>query len=121
MWAEYVGLSAPLQSLQGEADVIHATREELAGAVDQLSTDVAAAVDFHTAQETTAYVSRILLSGPGAAIPGLAENLSARTGMSVETPTPLGALDTGNIEGSGIDERRLTLAAGLALEEVAAL
>ena len=39
----------------------------------------------------------------------------------VETPAPLGALDSESIAGSGIDERRLTLAAGLAMEEVAAL
>lgn len=121
MWADYVGLSAPLQSLQGEPDVIQATREELLAVVEQLSNDVTAAIDFHTAQETTAYVSRILLSGPGSSIPGLAENLAARTGLSVEIPSPLGALDVSSIEGSGIDERRLTLAAGLALEEVAAL
>lgn len=121
MWADYVGISAPLQSLQGEPDIIQAAREELLAVVEQLSNDVTAAIDFHTAQETTAYVSRILLSGPGSSIPGLAENIAARTGLSVETPSPLGALETSSIEGSGIDERRLTLAAGLALEEVAAL
>lgn len=121
MWAEYVGLSAPLQSLQGEPDIIQATREELLAVVEQLSNDVAAAIDFHTAQETSAFVSRMLLSGPGSSIPGLAENVAARTGLSVEIPAPLGALDTSSIEGSGIDERRLTLAAGLALEEVVAL
>jgi type IV pilus assembly protein PilM len=121
MWADYVGLSAPLQSLQGEPDVIQATREELLAVVEQLSNDVTAAIDFHTAQGTTTYVSRILLSGPGCSIPGLAENLAARTGLSVEIPAPLGALDTGSIDASGIDERRLTLAAGLALEAVAAL
>lgn len=121
MWADHVGISAPLQSLQGEPDIIQAAREELLAVVEQLSNDVTAAIDFHTAQETTAYVSRILLSGPGSSIPGLAENIAARTGLSVETPAPLGALETSSIEGSGIDERRLTLAAGLALEEVAAL
>ncbi|MBI4897164.1 MAG: pilus assembly protein PilM [Actinobacteria bacterium] len=121
MWADYVGLTAPIQSLQGEPDIIQATREELAAAVDQLSNDVTAAIDFHTAQETTAYVSRILFSGPGSSIPGIAESLAARTGLAVEIPAPLGALDVGGIQDSGIDERRLTLAAGLALEQVAAL
>lgn len=121
MWADYVGLAAPLQSLPGEPDIIQATREELAATVEQLSTDVAAAIDFHTAQESTAQVTRILVSGPGAGIPGLAESIGARTGLAVDVPAPLGALDVAGIEGSGIDERRLTLAAGLAMEEVAAL
>ncbi|MFY9469563.1 MAG: type IV pilus assembly protein PilM [Solirubrobacterales bacterium] len=121
MWADYVGLTAPLQSLEGEPDIIQATREELASAADQLGNDVTASIDFHTAQESTSHVSRILLSGPGSSIPGLAESLAARSGLGVETPAPLGALDTGGIDGSGIDERRLTIAAGLALEEVAAL
>ena len=121
MWVDYVGLAAPLQSLQGEPDVIQATREELVSSVDQLSNDVTAAIDFHVAQESTAHVTRILISGPGASIPGLPENLAARTGLTVEAPAPLGALDGGAIDGSGIDERRLTLAAGLALEEVAAI
>lgn len=120
MWVDYVGLVTPLPSLQGEPDIIQATREELISSVDQLSNDVTAAIDFHVAQETTAQVTRILLSGPGASIPGLAENLAARTGLQVEAPAPLGALDDSAIDGSGIDERRLTLAAGLALEEVAA-
>lgn len=120
MWVDYVGLAAPLQSLQGEPDVIQATREELISSVDQLSSDVTAAIDFHVAQESTAHVTRILISGPGASIPGIAENLAARTGLTVESPSPLGALDDSAIDGSGIDERRLTLAAGLALEEVAA-
>lgn len=121
MWADYVGLTAPLQTLQGEPDIIQAAREELAASVDQLSNDITASIDFHTAQESTAQVSRMLLSGPGASIPGIAESLAARTGYAVETPAPLGALDVGGIEDSGIDQRRLTLAAGLALEEVAAL
>lgn len=120
LWVDYVGLLTPLQSLQGEPDVIQATREELISSVDQLSNDVTAAIDFHVAQETTAQVNRILISGPGASIPGISENLAARTGLQVEAPAPLGALDDSAIEGSGIDERRLTLAAGLALEEVAA-
>ena len=121
MWVDYVGLSAPLQSIQGEPDIIQATREELGAAVDQMSMDVTAAIDFHTVQDSTAQVSRILFSGPGASIPGLAESISGRTGIHVETPAPLGALDDSSLQGSGVDERALTLAAGLALEEVAAL
>ncbi|MGB0888677.1 MAG: pilus assembly protein PilM [Solirubrobacterales bacterium] len=121
MWADYVGLLAPVETLQGESDIIQATREGLAAAVDQLSSDITAAIDFHSVQDSMARVNRILVSGPGSSIPGLGEMIAQRTGLAVETPAPLGALDAESIAGSGIDERRLTLAAGLAMEEVAAL
>lgn len=121
MWADYVGLLAPIETLQGEPDIIQATREALAAAVDQLSSDITAAIDFHTVQDSMARVTRILVSGPGSSIPGLSEMIAQRTGLMVEVPAPLGALDAESIAGSGIDERRLTLAAGLAMEEVAAL
>lgn len=121
MWADYVGLQAPIESIDGEPDIVQATREGLAAAVDQLSSDITAAIDFHSVQDSTARVSRILVCGPGSSIPGLGEMISQRTGLAVETPAPLGALDADSIDGSGIDERRLTLAAGLAMEEVAAL
>lgn len=121
MWVDYVGMSAPLETIQGEPDIIQATREELGAAVDQMSLDVTAAIDFHSAQDSTAIVSRILFSGPGSGIPGLAENIAARTGIAVDSPAALGALDDSSLEGSGVDERRLTLAAGLALDEAVAL
>jgi Tfp pilus assembly PilM family ATPase len=50
----------------------------------------------------------------------MAETVSQRTGLPVEVPAPLGALDDSALGDSGIDERRLTLAAGLAIEEVVA-
>lgn len=121
MWIDYVGLEAPLSAIEGDADVVRVTREELEGAVDSLGNDVSAAIDFHTAQESTAHVSRVLLAGPGATVPGVAAQLQQRLAMPVDVPAPLGALDATSIHGSGLDERRLTLAAGLALEEVVAL
>jgi type IV pilus assembly protein PilM len=121
MWVEHVGLLAPVQAIEGDPEIVHATRDELLAAADQLANDITAAIDFHTAQESGPHVARLMLSGPGSAVPGLADNLAARTGMQVEAPAALGALDTSSLDGSGIDERRLTLAAGLALEEVAAL
>ena len=97
-----------------------AARQELTDAAERISNDVTAAIDFHTVQDSTARVNRILLAGPGSSIPGIAETVAQRTGIAVEVPAPLGALDDSAIAGSGIDERRLTLAAGLAVEEVIA-
>lgn len=121
MWIDYVGLEAPLPSIQGDVDVVRIARDEIEAAVDSLGNDVSAAIDFHSAQESAAHVTRVLISGPGAAIPGVAPQLQQRLAMPVDVPAPLGALDASSIGGAGLDERRLTLAAGLALEEVAAV
>lgn len=120
MWLDHVGLIAPIEAVQGDRDIVLAARQELIDAAERISNDVAAAIDFHTVQDSTAHVSRVLLSGPGSSIPGIADVVAQRTGISVEVPAPLGALDDSTLAGSGIDERRLTLAAGLSLEEVAA-
>lgn len=120
MWLDHVGLLAPLESIQGDRDIVVAARQELTDAVDRVSNDVTAAIDFHGVQDSTAHVSRILLSGPASSIPGIAEMVSRRTGLPTEIPAPLGALDASAVDGAGIDLRGLTLAAGLAVEEVVA-
>jgi type IV pilus assembly protein PilM len=120
MWLDHVGLVTPIEMVQGDRDIVTAARQELTDAAERVSNDVTAAIDFHTVQDSTARVSRILLAGPGSSIPGIAETVSQRTGLPVEVPAPLGALDDSTLSGSGIDERRLTLAAGLAVEEVIA-
>lgn len=120
MWLDHVGLSTPIEVVQGDRDIVLAARQELTDAVERVSNDITAAIDFHSVQDSTAHVTRILLAGPGSSIPGVAEAISQRTGLVVEVPAPLGALDDSALAGSGIDERRLTLAAGLAIEEVAA-
>jgi type IV pilus assembly protein PilM len=120
MWLDHVGLLAPIEVVQGDRDIVMAARQELTDAAERVSNDVTAAIDFHSVQDSTARVSRILLAGPGSSIPGMAETVSQRTGLPVEVPAPLGALDDSTLGDSGIDERRLTLAAGLAIEEVVA-
>jgi type IV pilus assembly protein PilM len=120
MWFEHVGLLAPVESISGEQDIVLAAREELQTMVDQLGNDITAAVDFHNVQAGAVPASRILLSGPVARIEGVAEALQQRTGLLVSVPAPLGALDASEVESDGVDLSRLTIAAGLALEEAAA-
>lgn len=120
MWLDHVGLVQPVEAIQGDRDIVIAARQELTDAAERVSNDVTAAIDFHSVQDSTARVNRILLAGPGSSIPGMAEMIAQRTGLPVEVPAPLGALDDSTLAGSGIDERRLTLAAGLAIEEVIA-
>jgi type IV pilus assembly protein PilM len=120
MWLGHVGMTAPVDSIQGDRDIVLAARQAMTDAVDRAANDLVAAIDFHSVQESSARVSSLVLAGPGAGIPGVAEAISQRSGLMVTAPAPLGALDDSALAGSGIDERLLTLAAGLALEEVAA-
>lgn len=120
MWCNHVGLVDPPEAIDGDPDIIYATRDELEVAVNDLGTDIRAAIDFYTAQEGTNPVSRVMLAGPGGTIPGIAETLSARVGLPVAVPPPLGAIDADSVDSVGIDHHRLTLAAGLAMNEVIA-
>lgn len=120
MWLQHVGLVQPLESIQGEADIVSAAREELVAMVNQLGNDITASVDFHNAQAGANPVSRIMIVGPGSRIDGIAEALSQRAGLPVSIAAPLGALDASAVDTAEIDLTYITLAAGLALEEVAA-
>jgi type IV pilus assembly protein PilM len=120
MWIEHVGTSRPLESIQGDPAIVRHTREELETMVNQLGNDVNAAVDFHNAQDPQSRVSRIMLAGPVSKLDGVAEALAARTNLAVTTPAPLGALDASQVESEHVDPTRLTIAAGLSLDEVAA-
>lgn len=120
MWLDHVGLVQPFESISGEADIVAAARDELLTMVNQLGNDITASVDFHNVQPGATRVSRILLVGPAARIEGLADALAQRTGLPVSLPAPIGALDASEVESPDVDLSRLTLAAGLSLEEAVA-
>ncbi len=120
MWLEHTGLVQPVESIQGEADIVAGAREELLAMVNQLGNDITASVDFHNVQPSATPVSRIILVGPGARIEGMAEALTQRTGLPVNISAPLGALDPSDVDTPEVDLSRMTLAAGLALEEAVA-
>jgi hypothetical protein len=64
-------------------------------------------------QDDTATVSRAVMTGAASAIPGFSAALAAELGMPVEDGVVPGAPD-------GVDPGRLTVAAGLALDEALA-
>lgn len=59
-------------------------------------------------------IESLVLSGPGANVPGLAEELAARIGVEGVIAPPLGPLDSGALS-AGEDPHRYTVAAGLAM------
>jgi type IV pilus assembly protein PilM len=111
MWIDHVGLSRPLETIEGDAATAAQARSALENGATSLLDELRLSLDFYGAQEGAVPVDRILLCGPGSAIPGLAENMRQALGLELTTSTP-NAL-------SGYDAAtaaRLTLPFGLALE-----
>jgi hypothetical protein len=79
----------------------------------RVATDVRASLDFHHTQNAgLPMVERVLLTGPAIAVPGFAELLERELGLPVEARVMPGAIDGA--------AARVSIAAGLAVEEIAA-
>ncbi len=117
-WLRRVGLEAPVELIDGDPDTLTTARGVLVDGVHQLSGEVRSSLDFHHAQPAGgAVVQRVVLTGPAAAIPGFAEALSSEVGLPVETRV-VGESRPGVLD--GLHPGRVSVAAGLALEEVPA-
>jgi type IV pilus assembly protein PilM len=79
-----------------------------------LAEEIRLSIDFYMAQPDARAVGEVLLSGPGSAIDGLADELSALIHLPVTIADPLGGLEA-NGALAGEDPHRHTVAAGLAL------
>ena len=113
-WIQHVGLETPLDQIEGEADLVAVVRQTLEDGVHTIADTVRNSLNFYRMQENAETVDRAVLTGPAVSIPGFAARLSEQLQMPVEPavvaaddPEALGAVDPG----------RLTVAAGLAVEE----
>jgi type IV pilus assembly protein PilM len=113
-WLTHVGLEAPVEEIEGDAEIVAQGRRVLVDGVRRIASDVRGSLDFHRMQDPTAVgVTRAVVSGPATAIPGFAAALQSELGVPVEA----GAVDGAP---SGIEPGRLTVAAGLAITEAPA-
>ncbi|MBK5219626.1 MAG: type IV pilus assembly protein PilM [Thermoleophilia bacterium] len=112
MWLEYTGLSQPLEQIEGDPALLAEARTALENGADSLLDEIRLSLDFYGAQEAAVPAQRVVLCGPGSAIPGFAERLEPGLGLPVAIgrPEALASLD-------GASAARLTLPYGLALEE----
>lgn len=112
-WLSYVGLSAPIEDLEGDAETVAAARRALEEGVSSLADELRLSLDYYGAQEAVVPVERIVLCGPGSAIAGLTTRMEANLGgmpISVLRPAALNGFDESSAA-------RLTVPFGLALEE----
>ena len=113
MWLGHVGLVTPLASVEGDAELVAATRATLEEGVHQLADTIRNSLNFYRMQDNAENVSRALLTGPAVSIPGFAEHLATQLNLPVEIAV---AATDDALEGD-VDPGRLTVAAGLAVED----
>jgi type IV pilus assembly protein PilM len=110
-WMGHVGLHAPLEGVEGDADLVAATRAVLEEGVHQLADTVRNSLNFYRMQESAEQVEHGVLTGAAVAIPGFVEALSEQLRLPLE-PAVVASED------EEADLARLTVAAGLAVDDL---
>ena len=112
-WLAHVGVEAPVESIEGDPAIVEHTRQVLLDGVRRIAAEVRSSLDFHRMNDDAASVTRAVMTGPATAIPGFDVALASELGMPVEEGTVDGAP-------AGLEAGRVTIAAGLAVEEAPA-
>jgi type IV pilus assembly protein PilM len=110
-WLGHVGLERAPEEVEGDPETVAEARRALEEGVAALLDELRLSLDYYGAQESAIPVGRIVLAGPGSAIPGLAQRMQDGLGKAIEVtrPAALSGFDAGAAA-------RLTLSYGLALE-----
>jgi type IV pilus assembly protein PilM len=110
-WLDHVGLEVDPQQLEGDPETIASARRVLEEGVRALADELRLSLEYYGAQESAVGVDRIVLSGQGSAVAGLAEKMQEGLGLeiSVARPPALAGYEDGIAA-------RLTLPFGIALE-----
>ena len=111
-WLTRVGLLAAPEDFDGDAETAAMVRTVLDSGVRKLSGDLRFSLDFHQSSGG-APVERVVLTGPATRVPNFAASLERELGIAVEQRV----VDASSTA-LGVDPSRVTLAAGLAVEEV---
>jgi type IV pilus assembly protein PilM len=116
-WLKHVGMVTPVDDIEGDSQIVLEARQVLTEGVRRIGDEVRNSMDFHMMQDGSSPVERVVLSGPALAVPGFSEQIAIQIGVEVE----LGLVTEAKAGGfGGIDAGRLAVAAGLAVDEVAA-
>jgi type IV pilus assembly protein PilM len=110
-WLLHVGLDVPVESVEGDPEVVAATRRALKQGAASLVDEMRLSLDYYRALESAVPVSGVALCGAGSAIPGLAGTMEEQVGLPISSPRPTPLL--------GVDDAlasRLVLPLGLGLE-----
>jgi type IV pilus assembly protein PilM len=112
-WLVHVGLERPTFEIEGDQEIVAATREILEEGASRLADELRLSLEYYGAQEGAPAVERIVVAGPGTTIPGLTGHLEAAgLGQPFSTARPDALAQLGDSAAA-----RLTVSYGLALEE----
>jgi type IV pilus assembly protein PilM len=111
-WLVHVGLDAPTAEIEGDPEIVTASRAVLMEGAAKLVDEMRLSLEFYGAQEGSVPVEAVIVCGAGATIPGLVGHLQRDLGypFMVGLPPDLSHLGEGAAA-------RLTLPYGLALED----
>jgi type IV pilus assembly protein PilM len=107
----------PTDDIEGDRDIVLEARAVASDGLRRVADEIRNSLDFFRTQHENSDVERAVLTGPAAAIPGVADHLGAEIGLPIEVgvaeESKPGAL-------AGVEPARAVVAAGLAVAEVAA-
>ncbi|HET6997392.1 MAG TPA: type IV pilus assembly protein PilM [Solirubrobacterales bacterium] len=112
MWLQHVGLESPLEAIEGDPTIVAEARSALETGAASLLDEIRLSLDFYGTQEAAVPVERIVVCGPGSAVPGLTEYMEPALGLPIATGTPAALADL-----DASSAARLTLPYGLALDQ----
>jgi type IV pilus assembly protein PilM len=113
-WLRHVGLTAALDTIDGQPEVVAEARRVLADGVGRIVEEIRNTLSFHAAQTGAEPAERAIVTGPALAIPGLLEALGVGTGLQIEAGVVQQARPGAF---GGVEPERLAVAAGLTVTE----
>ena len=117
-WLRHVGLDRDVETIEGEREIVQEARTVLERGAGRIADDVRLSLEYYQAAVADARrVERMVMAGPGIAIEGLPRAVEAQLGLPV-VPRSLGSIEVNPGALDGVDASQLTVAAGLALDEV---
>ena len=117
-WLRHVGLERDLDNIEGEQEIITEAREVLENGARRIADEVRLSMEYyHSTVPDAPRVDAAVMAGPGIAIAGLNTLFEQHLGMPVEARS-MGQIDVQPGALDGVDSPSLTVATGLALDEV---
>jgi type IV pilus assembly protein PilM len=115
-WLRHTGLEEEIEDIDGDPDIVRDARRILTEGTRRLATEVRASLEFHQTQAAAAEIAHAVLTGSAASVRGFADALASELGMPVQTRSVAASDELA----ATTDLGGMTVAAGLAVEEVPA-